>query len=166
MITLNICKHLHISCVLECNCNDHAEECKFDERVFQANKDRGISDSGGVCQDCTGNTEGYQCDSCKTFFYQDPELALNHPEICKPCDCEPDGTTDGGECDRSTDEENGEVAGRCHCKTYTGGKRCDHCKNGYWNFTTENPDGCQGMLERYLVGGTIITTVLITRDIA
>lgn len=23
------------------------------------------------------------------------------------------------------------------------GRRCDQCKHGYWNFTEENPDGCQ-----------------------
>lgn len=24
------------------------------------------------------------------------------------------------------------------------GRRCDTCKNGYWNFTENNPLGCQG----------------------
>ena len=60
------------------------------------------------------------------------------------CDCEPDGTTDGGDCDKETDEENDTVAGQCHCKENIDGIRCDKCKNGYWNFTVENPLGCQG----------------------
>ena len=60
------------------------------------------------------------------------------------CDCDPDGTIDEGECDGYTDEEDGMIAGQCHCKTYVDGQRCDRCKNGYWNFTAENPDGCQG----------------------
>lgn len=34
-------------------------------------------------------------------------------------------------------------AGSCHCKTNVEGLRCDLCKNGYWNFTDTNPDGCQ-----------------------
>ena len=38
------------------------------------------------------------------------------------------------------------VAGQCHCKLYVDGARCDRCKNGYWNFTTENTEGCQGSL--------------------
>ena len=60
------------------------------------------------------------------------------------CDCEPEGTVDDGLCDGRTDEEEGTVAGQCHCKTYVGGQRCDRCLNGFWNFTLENPDGCQG----------------------
>ncbi len=43
-----------------------------------------------------------------------------------------------------TDELEGTVAGQCHCKTFVGGVRCDRCMNGFWNFTLENPDGCQG----------------------
>ena len=39
------------------------------------------------------------------------------------------------------------IAGQCHCKTYVDGQRCDRCKNGYWNFTAENPDGCQGIYD-------------------
>jgi laminin beta 1 len=60
------------------------------------------------------------------------------------CDCEPKGTTDDGFCDMKTDEEEGTVAGQCHCKKFVGSVRCDRCLNGFWNFTTENPDGCQG----------------------
>ena len=40
------------------------------------------------------------------------------------------------------------VAGKCHCKKFTDGPRCDQCTNGYWNFTAENPDGCQGIYDR------------------
>ena len=60
------------------------------------------------------------------------------------CDCEPDGTIDGGICDGETDELEETVAGQCHCKENVGGIRCDRCKNGYWNFTLENELGCQG----------------------
>ena len=42
------------------------------------------------------------------------------------------------------------VAGQCHCKTYVGGLRCDGCKAGYWNFTVENPDGCQQCTCRFV----------------
>ena len=31
----------------------------------------------------THNTEGRQCEFCKVGFFQDPELQINHPEICK-----------------------------------------------------------------------------------
>ena len=36
------------------------------------------------------------------------------------------------------------VAGQCMCKRFTDGKRCEVCTDGYWNLTSENPDGCQG----------------------
>ena len=128
----------------ECNCNGHAESCHYDENMYNARMDKGIQGSGGVCDLCQHNTEGPQCESCLQWFYQDPTLQLNDTEICKPCDCEPDGTTNEGLCDQTTDEEEGLVAGKCHCKTFTDGPRCAECKNGYWNFTAENPDGCQG----------------------
>lgn len=43
-----------------------------------------------------------------------------------------------------TDEEEDLIAGQCHCKSNVDGARCDRCKNGFWNFTLENPEGCQG----------------------
>ena len=82
------------------------------------------------------------------MYYQDPELPLNATEICKKCDCEPAGTTDEGLCDPRTDPVEDMVAGKCHCKKFTDGPRCDQCTNGYWNFTAENPDGCQGMYDK------------------
>ena len=83
------------------------------------------------------------------MYYQDPELPLNATDICKKCDCEPDGVIrgDDGEpvvCDPKTQAEDGMVAGKCHCKKFTDGPRCDKCANGYWNFTAENEEGCQG----------------------
>ena len=63
----------------ECNCNDHASSCYFNPSVFEATGQL----SGGVCENCEHNTEGRQCDSCKLGFFQDPELQLNHPDICK-----------------------------------------------------------------------------------
>ena len=132
--------------LIECNCNNHADSCTYNEYVYQANLDKGIIGSGGVCNNCTHNTEGRQCDSCIIMYYQDPELPLNATEICKKCDCEPAGTTDDGLCDPRTDPDEDMVAGRCHCKKFTDGPRCDQCLNGYWNFTAENPDGCQGNL--------------------
>lgn len=50
---------------------------------------------------------------------------------------------DEGICDSVSDPVNSLVAGRCHCKTNVEGRRCDVCKNGFWNFTEDNPDGCQ-----------------------
>lgn len=69
------------------------------------------------------------------------------------CDCDPFGSLDNGICDSITDETNEKLAGSCHCKKNVEGRRCDSCKSGYWNFTSENPDGCQSC--RCNIEGTI-----------
>jgi hypothetical protein len=74
---LACCKHFFA--ISECDCNDHATTCYFNPSVYAATG----SVSGGVCDNCTHNTEGRQCEFCKVGFYQDPALPLNHPEICK-----------------------------------------------------------------------------------
>lgn len=42
-----------------------------------------------------------------------------------------------------SDEQRGVVAGACHCKPNVVGRRCDTCKNGFWNLDERNPEGCQ-----------------------
>lgn len=59
------------------------------------------------------------------------------------CDCDIRGSIDDGICDSVQDDDNGIVAGQCHCKLNVKGRRCDQCREGFWNFTTENPLGCQ-----------------------
>ena len=60
------------------------------------------------------------------------------------CDCDPSGSLFGGRCDGHSDEANGLLAGRCHCKAQVEGKRCDTCKDGYYNLDESNEQGCQG----------------------
>lgn len=129
--TSNACKR--------CTCNNHATSCHFDPAVY--NKTGKIS--GGVCDDCEHNTIGVNCERCKPYFYKDPNLDIQSPDVCKPCDCDPQGTTDNGICDDETDVSNNKTAGSCHCKTNVDGPRCDICKDGYWNFDPEDPDGCE-----------------------
>lgn len=38
--------------------------------------------------------------------------------------------------------------GQCMCKANVMGRACDTCKNGYFNLTTDNEDGCNGI--RYM----------------
>ena len=74
-------------------------------------------------------------------------------EICHvtaACDCDPTGSEHQGECESHADAELGLVAGRCICKRFVDGPRCDTCKNGYWNMVADNPEGCEG---RCLRGG-------------
>ncbi|GLH10959.1 Netrin-A [Gryllus bimaculatus] len=122
-----------------CNCNGHASSCHFDEAVYELTG----RVSGGVCDDCQHNTMGRNCEQCRNFYYQDPGRDITDPEICQLCDCDPRGSLDDGICDSRTDPANGLESGRCHCKTNVDGRRCDRCKNGFWNFQESNPDGCQ-----------------------
>ncbi|ERL94756.1 hypothetical protein D910_12030, partial [Dendroctonus ponderosae] len=122
-----------------CNCNNHANSCHFDAALFETK----ASTSGGVCDGCQHNTMGSNCEICKPFYFKDPEKDIQDPEVCRPCDCDPHGSLDEGICDSITDTVNNLVAGSCHCKTNVEGRRCDQCKNGFWNFTESNVDGCQ-----------------------
>ncbi|KAF5294829.1 hypothetical protein FQA39_LY00313 [Lamprigera yunnana] len=123
----------------KCNCNNHTTSCHFDAAVYEQTG----RVSGGVCDGCKHNTIGSNCEHCKPFYYKDPLRDIRDPEICRPCDCDPHGSLDGGICDSTTDSVNEFEAGKCHCKTNVVGRRCDSCKNGYWNFTSSNPHGCQ-----------------------
>ena len=59
------------------------------------------------------------------------------------CMCDISGSLNNAKCDPHTDKEAGLIAGQCHCKSLVEGQNCDRCKNGFFNLTTENPDGCQ-----------------------
>ena len=59
------------------------------------------------------------------------------------CDCDPDGSEFGGECESRSDPVQGLVAGRCICKRFVSGRRCDTCQVGYWNLRADNPEGCE-----------------------
>lgn len=123
----------------ECNCNNHATSCHIDMEVYEQSG----RVSGGVCDNCQHNTQGQHCEECMPFFYRDPNEDIQSPYVCNPCDCDPKGSLDDGICDSIVDLENGVEAGACHCKTNVKGRRCDTCKDGYWNFEEENPAGCQ-----------------------
>ncbi|EDW03702.1 laminin subunit beta-1 [Drosophila grimshawi] len=129
----------HTNACKKCECNNHAVSCHFDEAVFAAS---GFV-SGGVCDNCLHNTQGQHCEECMAFFYRDPLEQLSSPNVCKACDCDPDGSLDDGICDSVNDPENGAVAGACHCKPNVTGRRCDRCKEGYWQLNQANPDGCE-----------------------
>lgn len=59
------------------------------------------------------------------------------------CDCDPRGALDEGICDSITDDEFVIEAGACHCKANVKGRRCDTCREGFWNLDPNNSDGCQ-----------------------
>lgn len=122
-----------------CDCNGHATRCHFDPAVYEATG----RVSGGVCDDCQHNTMGHHCEECRPFFYQDPGRPVTDPNVCRPCDCDPIGSEHGGECESKTDIVHDLIAGRCICKRYVEGRRCDTCMDGYWNMRSDNYDGCE-----------------------
>ena len=54
------------------------------------------------------------------------------------CDCSTVGSAPDSQynCDNAT--------GQCFCKDNVFGRRCDECKDTYWNLTPDNPQGCLG----------------------
>ncbi|CAL8324931.1 unnamed protein product [Merluccius merluccius] len=123
----------------KCECNGHSSQCHFDMAVFLATGNV----SGGVCDDCLHNTMGRSCDLCEPFYYKDPRRDTRDPQVCVACDCDPDGSQNGGLCDSHTDRAQGTVGGQCRCKAHVEGPRCDRCRTGFFGLSADDPQGCQ-----------------------
>ncbi|NXH40266.1 LAMB1 protein, partial [Dicaeum eximium] len=122
-----------------CDCNEHSRRCHFDMAVFLATGNT----SGAVCDDCQHNTMGRRCHLCKPFYYKDPTKDLRDPAVCRACNCDPEGSLDGGLCDSADDPARGLIAGQCRCKEHVAGPRCDRCKPGFFDLSADNPQGCR-----------------------
>ncbi|XP_023138331.1 laminin subunit beta-3 isoform X1 [Amphiprion ocellaris] len=113
-----------------CECNNHAQRCRFDQAVYEASGWR----SGGVCEGCLHHTTGPKCDQCAPGYQPNPRSQMDRPDACIRCICSAEGTVNGGRCDDST--------GSCQCKVNVEGPRCDRCKRGYYGLSSSNSLGC------------------------
>ncbi|CAH1775237.1 unnamed protein product [Owenia fusiformis] len=86
----------------------------------------------GKCE-CNKRFSGDKCDECKFGHFNFPE--------CKPCHCNEAGT-DPRTCDEQGHCGCSQDLGLCTCKANTEGKKCGHCKEGYYNIAANNPEGC------------------------
>ncbi|XP_032771366.1 usherin [Rattus rattus] len=118
-----------------CQCHGHASSCHYDASMdpFPLEYNRG---GGGVCDDCQHHTTGRNCESCQDYFYRPIGANPADPEVCKPCDCNGDGTRNGSLlCDP--------VGGQCDCKRRVSGRRCFRCHVGFYGLQALDPDGCR-----------------------
>ncbi|XP_036049161.1 laminin subunit beta-2 [Onychomys torridus] len=129
----------HTHACRKCECSGHSHSCHFDMAVYLASGNV----SGGVCDGCQHNTAGRHCELCRPFFYRDPTKDIRDPAVCRPCDCDPMGSQDGGRCDSHDDPVLGLVSGQCRCKEHVAGIRCQQCRDGFFGLSASDPRGCQ-----------------------
>ncbi|XP_069802948.1 basement membrane-specific heparan sulfate proteoglycan core protein isoform X4 [Dendropsophus ebraccatus] len=95
-----------------CNCNGHASSCDSEN---------------GYCINCQHNTEGPQCNKCKSGFFGDPTRGT--ADACRPCPCplmDPRRRY-SDTCFMDTDGQ--PTCDNC-IEGYTG-RRCERCALGY-----------------------------------
>lgn len=128
-----------------CSCNGHSSTCAYSSAI-----------GSGVCENCTDNTQGLQCELCKELFYRPPGVSVDDTQPCSPCECNPEGITDNGNC-VSADIVDGMDSFQCNCKSLATGSRCDQCDTGFYNISGDNPDGCEPCVceTRGTVGGGV-----------
>ncbi|GAA56722.1 laminin gamma 1, partial [Clonorchis sinensis] len=100
-----------------CKCNGNSQLCEFDLDLYDQ------TGSGSRCIGCGNNTEGINCERCKTGYFPDPV----YPTVCQPCSCDPVGTVDS--------QEDCATTGQCRCKPGVGGPRCDRCLEDHYGFS-------------------------------
>ena len=88
--------------------------------------------TGQLCE-CKERVEGHICDMCKAGHWN---LNKNNSLGCEECFCYRPGTTGSSKvCS---------TVGQCMCKPFTMGRRCENCKDGFYDLKDTNLFGCQG----------------------
>ncbi|XP_054012773.1 laminin subunit alpha [Hylaeus anthracinus] len=118
-----------------CNCFGHSDECKYDPEIDEKHLSLDIYgnyEGGGVCQNCRDNTEGVNCNRCKSRFYRPRGMPLNATDVCQPCNC--DNFYSTGNC--------ADVTGKCECRKEYSPPDCDSCNDGYFGYPKCVPCQC------------------------
>lgn len=118
-----------------CNCFGHSDECKYDPEIDEKHLSldiHGNYEGGGVCKNCRDNTEGINCNRCKSRFYRPRDKPLNATDVCQPCNCDVFYST--GNC---TD-----AANKCECRKEYRSPNCDSCNDGYYGYPNCVPCQC------------------------
>ncbi|KAF7704133.1 hypothetical protein HF521_021205 [Silurus meridionalis] len=117
-----------------CQCHGHATSCHYDASVDPHPQEH-YRGGGGVCDNCTHNTAGRSCEQCQRLFYREVGASLLAEDVCKPCECNNDGTVNGSlECDQ--------IRGQCKCKRRVSGRQCNQCQEGFYRLQASLGDGC------------------------
>ncbi|KAM6928874.1 basement membrane-specific heparan sulfate proteoglycan core protein isoform 4-T4 [Lycodopsis pacificus] len=95
-----------------CNCNGHASAC---------------DPISGHCLSCQHNTEGPQCDKCRSGYFGDPSRGRS--DDCKPCPCPYYETSRRFSDTCFLDVDQQPTCDACR-PGYTG-RRCEKCSPGY-----------------------------------
>ncbi|KAK2708492.1 hypothetical protein QYM36_014189 [Artemia franciscana] len=118
-----------------CNCFGHSDECEYDEEIDRERRSLDIEgnyEGGGVCQNCRDNTEGVNCDRCKSRYFRPFGRPLNATDVCEPCACDVFYST--GNC--------AEGSGKCECRKEFEEPDCDRCSFGYFGYPDCRPCEC------------------------
>ncbi|XP_074498541.1 basement membrane-specific heparan sulfate proteoglycan core protein isoform X4 [Sebastes fasciatus] len=102
----------HLGTCAGCNCNGHASAC---------------DPISGHCLSCQHNTEGPQCDKCRSGYFGDP--SRGRPDDCKPCPCPYYETSRRFSDTCFLDVDQQPTCDACR-PGYTG-RRCEKCAPGY-----------------------------------
>ncbi|XP_077569166.1 usherin [Stigmatopora nigra] len=117
-----------------CQCHGHANSCHYDAQADDQPTKQYLG-GGGVCDNCTHNTMGRNCELCVNGFYRLVQSDPASLHVCQPCNCHISGTVHGTtECLQ--------IGGQCQCKSAVTGRRCSDCSPGWYGLDASNPEGC------------------------
>ena len=111
----------------KCKCNGNIDENAIGNCDSQSTTE--------LCLRCIYNTTSQNCERCLPHYWGN---ALSFKK-CHACDCFPLGT------DLGTDDDYPEQCdldnGQCACRPNVKNRRCNECKNGFWNI--QSGQGCE-----------------------